>query len=61
MESININPIIHFSWKEELQVEFNSQYFSNLKAFLMKERKNVIFFSEKPIFNGIYLRDIIYL
>ena len=56
MVSTNINPIIHSSWKEELQAEFNSQYFSDLKAFLVEEKKkNIIFPPGKLIFNAFDL------
>jgi uracil-DNA glycosylase len=36
----SINPQIENSWKEILSDEFNSQYFSNLKEFLVEEKKS---------------------
>jgi len=56
MDTTSINPIIHSSWKEELQAEFNSQYFRDLKTFLVEEKKkNIIFPSGKLIFNAFDL------
>jgi uracil-DNA glycosylase len=48
-----INPIIHSSWKELLITEFESPYFSNLKEFLVEEKKKHILFPPgKLIFNA---------
>lgn len=51
-----INPLIHPSWKEELDAEFNSIYFHELKAFLLEEKKkHTIFPPGKLIFNAFDL------
>ena len=51
-----VNPIIHPSWREELSEEFNSPYFSELKSFLMEEKKkNIVFPPGKLIFNAFDL------
>ena len=48
-----INPLIHPSWKEMLIKEFESPYFSNLKEFLVEEKKkNLVFPPGKQIFNA---------
>lgn len=48
-----INPLIHPSWKEMLIKEFESPYFSNLKDFLVEEKKeHLIFPPGKLIFNA---------
>ncbi|MDR1182019.1 MAG: uracil-DNA glycosylase, partial [Bacteroidales bacterium] len=55
MES-KINPVIHPTWKEELNEEFNRPYFHELKAFLVEEKKeNIVFPSGKLIFNAFEL------
>jgi len=49
----NINPDIHDSWKEVLFEEFNSQYFLNLKEYLIQEKKkNKIYPPGKLIFEA---------
>ena len=35
----NVNPAIAESWKSELETEFNSDYFTKLKAFLLSEKQ----------------------
>ena len=55
MES-KINPSIHPSWKEELSDEFKSSYFSELKSFLVEEKKkHLVFPPGKLIFNAFDL------
>ncbi len=39
METNQVNPVIEKSWKEALKDEFSSPYFSELKYFLLEERK----------------------
>ncbi len=39
MTDNNINPKINQSWKEILSSEFQSEYFKNLKEFLVEEKK----------------------
>lgn len=49
----DINPTIEESWKEVLKDEFNSQYFSELKEFLVEEKsKFKIYPPGKLIFNA---------
>ena len=51
-----INPNIHPSWKEVLSAEFNSPYFTELKSFLVEEKKkNSVFPPGKFIFNAFDL------
>lgn len=38
--NLNINPVIHESWKSVLNEEFNKSYFSELKNFLKAEKRN---------------------
>ena len=48
-----INPVIEESWKAVLEKEFEKEYFLNLKAFLLEEkRKFRIFPPGKLIFNA---------
>jgi uracil-DNA glycosylase len=48
-----INPQIEESWKEILKDEFNSQYFSELKEFLVEEKKKYnVYPPGKLIFNA---------
>jgi uracil-DNA glycosylase len=49
-----VNPQIHESWKEVLYEEFKSEYFLNLKSFLLSEKeKNIIIYPPgKNIFNA---------
>lgn len=48
-----INPDIEQSWKETMMKEFNSEYFVNLKSFLLEEReKNTIYPPGSLIFNA---------
>ena len=35
-----VKPIIEESWLEVLKSEFESEYFANLKSFLVEERKH---------------------
>lgn len=47
------HPVIHESWKEVLECEFNDSYMEALKAFLLEEKKNhTIFPQNKHIFNA---------
>jgi uracil-DNA glycosylase len=41
---MNIQPVIENSWKQELSEEFQSEYFYNLKSFLLEEKKNFIIY-----------------
>lgn len=36
---MNIQPVIENSWKQELSAEFQSEYFIELKSFLLEEKK----------------------
>ena len=46
-------PIIHESWKDALENEFNDAYMEALKAFLVEEKKSYeIFPQSKNIFNA---------
>jgi uracil-DNA glycosylase len=48
-----ISPIIHPTWKEQLINEFQSPYFSDLKAFLVEEKKtHIIYPPGNLIFNA---------
>lgn len=38
-QKVSINPIINESWKRVLIHEFNSEYFKNLKEFIINEKK----------------------
>lgn len=50
---MNINPIIHESWKEALATEFNQPYMGTLKEFLVEEKKNYTIFPHgSHIFNA---------
>jgi uracil-DNA glycosylase len=51
---IKINPKIEESWKNELQDEFNSKYFLELKKFLENERESgqIIYPPGKEIFSA---------
>jgi uracil-DNA glycosylase len=39
METVTVSPVIHESWKQALAEEFAKPYFSQLKEFLVEERK----------------------
>ncbi len=48
-----IDPVIHPSWKEKLKSEFNSEYFTELKKFLISEKsKYTVYPPGKLIFNA---------
>jgi len=48
-----INPVIEETWKELLIDEFNKEYFSELKNFLIEEKKKYVVYPEgKNIFNA---------
>jgi len=48
-----VNPVIEESWKELLKDEFNADYFSKLKDFILEEKKQyVIYPPGKLIFNA---------
>lgn len=49
----NVSPVIEESWKELLNDEFNADYFSQLKEFLLEEKKHYIIYPPgKLIFNA---------
>jgi uracil-DNA glycosylase len=49
----NVSPVIEESWKELLKDEFEAEYFSQLKDFLIEEKKHyTIFPPGKLIFNA---------
>ena len=53
LDQKTVNPQIEESWKEILKDEFRKEYFSQLKVFLVDERKqHVIFPSGSMIFNA---------
>lgn len=37
------NPSIHESWREALKAEFSHPYMEELKAFLVEEKKAILF------------------
>lgn len=41
---MSVQPIIENSWKQELSEEFNAEYFSLLKSFLLQEKKNFVIY-----------------
>ncbi len=41
-EKVSINPVIHDSWKAVLAEEFQKEYFTELKKFLVEERKRQV-------------------
>lgn len=41
---MNIQPVIENSWKQELSEEFQSEYFIELKSFLLEEKKKFIIY-----------------
>ena len=48
-----INPKIEISWKHALKDEFNSEYFYELKSFLVEEKnKHVIYPPGSEIFSA---------
>lgn len=50
---IQVKPQIDASWAEVLDNEFNSEYFKNLKSFLLKEKsKHIIYPPGSLIFNA---------
>jgi uracil-DNA glycosylase len=53
MNQNTINPLIEESWKQALEKEFTSDYFVNLKKFLVEEKRNYkIFPPGNQIFNA---------
>jgi uracil-DNA glycosylase len=53
MTTISVNPVIDQSWEEALKPEFEKEYFAQLKAFLLTEKKNYnIFPAGSHIFNA---------
>lgn len=49
-----VNPVLNDSWKQELDEEFKSDYFSELKEFLIEEReKHTIYPPGSLIFNAL--------
>ncbi|HTB06561.1 MAG TPA: uracil-DNA glycosylase [Bacteroidia bacterium] len=53
MEAVSVSPVIHESWKEELKDEFAKPYFTQLKQFLVEERKqHTIYPPGKLIFSA---------
>ena len=53
MSKIQVNPQIHESWEEALSDEFSTQYFSELKEFLIEEkRSHVVYPAGKDIFTA---------
>lgn len=53
MSEIKIKPEIEESWKAAMNKDFNDNYFTQLKAFLLKEKQNSSVFPEgKNIFNA---------
>jgi uracil-DNA glycosylase len=51
--STTVNPSMHESWKQALKKEFDSPYFSELKAFLVEEkRKHIIYPPGQLIFSA---------
>jgi uracil-DNA glycosylase len=48
-----VDPVIEVSWKDVLNAEFNQEYFSELKSFLLEEKKKFrVFPPGKLIFNA---------
>lgn len=45
----NINPQIEASWKELLQVEFEKDYFNELKTFLLREKSDFSIYPPGPL------------
>lgn len=54
MPETKINPLIEESWKQLLEHEFNSEYFTKIKQFIFaeKSKNNVIYPPENFIFNA---------
>jgi uracil-DNA glycosylase len=53
MQTITVSPVIHESWKEPLNAEFEKSYFAQLKQFLIEEReKHTIYPPGKLIFSA---------
>lgn len=53
---MNVNPILHESWKEVLRGEFTQPYMSELKEFLVEEKKHYTLFPRgNDIFNAFNL------
>ncbi|MDD2277429.1 MAG: uracil-DNA glycosylase [Bacteroidales bacterium] len=53
MEHVTLNPAIEQSWKEVLKDEFNKEYFSKLKEFLVEEKKqSIVYPPGNLIFNA---------
>lgn len=48
MNQTVVNPIIHESWRQVLQKEFDSAYFLELKRFLIEEKKKFSIFPPGP-------------
>lgn len=56
MSKLSINPKIEDSWKVALQKDFDSNYFVDLKSFLIQEKQNkLVFPAGKNIFNAFNL------
>lgn len=52
-QNTSINPQIEESWKEALKNEFKQDYFTNLKTFLVEEKKKHVIYPPGPmIFNA---------
>ncbi len=55
----NIKPLIEESWAQVLKAEFEADYFSKLKAFLVEERKTqIVFPTGHQIFNAFNLTPL---
>lgn len=55
----NIKPLIEESWAQVLKPEFEADYFSKLKAFLVEERKTqIVFPTGHQIFNAFNLTPL---
>lgn len=48
MNSVTVNPTIDESWKIALQSQFEAPYFSDLKQFLIEEKKNNVVYPPGP-------------
>lgn len=56
MSDTSVNPVIEDSWREVLSSEFSQDYFANLKAFLLEEkRQHTVYPSGANIFNAFNL------
>jgi uracil-DNA glycosylase len=43
-----VNPTIEDSWKEVLNIEFQSSYFADIKTFLLEEKKKYVVYPSGP-------------